>query len=139
MRADHIQASKAGFTLVEVMIASALLVIAGIALYGSAISASRMTAMAKDHAAAQGIAFDELWRQYNRPLADFEDITVATNWSFATDANSQFGEDAIVRIAIFPPTQEEDYWEIQSNLIWPGRAGTVTNGFSVRRYRTERF
>lgn len=132
--------SRGGFTIVEVAVASALLLLAGFALYSSVISASRMTEMAKDYTAAQGIAFDTLWELYNRPFSEFENITAATNWTVNPPNVSQLDEDCIVRVAVFPPSADAPYWEIESNVAWSRQhSSTISNKFSIRRYRTERF
>lgn len=59
--------SRAGFTLVEVLIAMFLVSIAAIIIYTEMLISYRILMRSRARLEAQSIAFDNLWEVYNRP------------------------------------------------------------------------
>jgi len=131
---------KQGFTLVESMVASTLVAGAVTILFTSMIMFFGQIDTASNYLAAQGMCFDRMWMIYNRPLSDFENITVASFEVYQMPDDSVIGTAGVIRVSITPFTNR---WEIQANALWPQRmAGAmriISNGYVATRYRTDRF
>lgn len=71
----HTARRRTGFTLVELMFAAAMLVVASLALFGGISFCSRQTHDVSQFLAADAYAFDVAWMRFNE---DFENYTPCT-------------------------------------------------------------
>lgn len=63
---------RTGFTLVEMMFAAAMLVVATMALFGGISYCARVTHDESQFLAAEAYAFDAVWMRYNEDFENFE-------------------------------------------------------------------
>ena len=68
----HAARRRTGFTLVELMFAAAMLVVASLALFGGISFCSRQTHDASQFLAADAYAFDVAWMRFNEDFENFE-------------------------------------------------------------------
>lgn len=146
--------SKAGITLVEVMIALFLVGVAAAIVYAEMIMAYRILMRSRARVEAQGLAFERLWEVYNTPLDQMP--LVSTNWiSETTPAGSVLSTNGLLECMILaetnPPVLPDPvyYWDIVVQ-VWAsadrgaavgGPLNIVTNPlcrYTLRRYRGNR-
>lgn len=140
--------SKAGFTLVEVMIAMFLVSVAAIIVYTEMLMAYRILMRSRARLEAQGIAFDNLWTFYNTPLENMP-VMSESRYSRATPEWSVFSTNGWVDCHVLaetnPPVLSDPvwYWDI-TVTVWPPTNSPLQIGtnpmarVAVRRYRGER-
>jgi prepilin-type N-terminal cleavage/methylation domain-containing protein len=133
---------RRGFTLVEVLFATFIVVFVAMALFTSFIMGLRIADTHRRSMAADEMAFDSAWLRFNQPYYAFENITSMTNQPFveAVPPETALGPNAAAFTTITPPLLTGgDYWEIRSRVVWNGHfGGPKTNDYIVRRYRTDR-
>ena len=116
MTAMRKRKSKAGMTLVEVMIAMFLVSIAAIIVYTEMLMAYRILMRSRARLEAQSIAFDYLWEIYN--TNNMPDISERF-YSIPTPAWSILSTDGRVDCHIVAePVSPPRYWEIVVT-VWP--------------------
>jgi prepilin-type N-terminal cleavage/methylation domain-containing protein len=109
--------SRAGVTLVEVMIAMFLVSIAAIIVYTEMLLAYRMLTRSRARLEAQSIAFDNLWEIYNLPnMPETSQLFYSLptpEWSILS-TNGWIDCHILAESNNTPPR----YWEI-SVTVWP--------------------
>ncbi|MBA4387088.1 MAG: hypothetical protein C0404_03845 [Verrucomicrobia bacterium] len=114
-----------GFTLIEAMVASAVLALALGALYGVIAAGRGMSFNAQQRLDAEALAFDKALEVFN--TTDFESIRVATNLApQAVPASSVLAANSQIRVGIFPNTGTPSpfKWDIEVRI----KRGRVTGG-----------
>ncbi len=144
-------------TLVEVLIAVALVSAAAAIVYHGTCYSYKTVMRSRARLDAQGIAFDKLWEIFNKPLNDLPDVTVILP-DEPTPVMSVFSDKGTVSSSISPETNAPinwiEYWEIRVQVWAPTNSplfsvinpdGTVTAAYehpladyTVLRYRGDR-
>jgi prepilin-type N-terminal cleavage/methylation domain-containing protein len=129
---------KAGFTLTEWMVASMLLLTISMILYRSVRQCFELSVSTRNYLAAEAMAFDRLWLEFNRPLHELEAITEPMLCMSPIPPNTVLQQGGLIRCAVMPVGDEA--WDIRVNLVWPtgGMIRALPTDLHVRRYRTER-
>ncbi len=120
--------SRAGMTLVEVLIAVVLVSVAATLVYNGGFYSYKTLMRSRARLEAQGIAFDKLWQLFNVPLKELNArADVAVSDSEPTPDGGAFSTNGLVRFFVQPetntPLSRIDYWTItvqvwaQSNSI----------------------
>jgi len=134
-----------GFTLVEVMVASAVLALALASLYGAMAAGRGMSFNAQQRLDAEAIAFDKLLEVFN--TTDFESILTATNLaSQSIPPSSILANSSEIRVGIFPNTGSPSpfKWDIEVRVkrgyVYGGPPATTENDvvMTVTRYAVDR-
>ena len=140
--------SRAGMTLVEIMIAMFLVSVAAVIVYTEMLMAYRTLMRSRARLEAQSIAFDNLWTIYNTPLTNMPTIS-QTLYGIPTPAWSVLSTNGWVDCQILantnPPVLPDPvwYWDIVVT-VWPPTNTSLQVGtnpltrYAVRRYRGER-
>jgi len=116
MSAMRKRKSRAGMTLVEVMIAMFLVSIAAIIVYTEMLMAYRILMRSRARLEAQSIAFDYLWEIYN--TNNMPDISEQL-YSIPTPEWSVLSSNGWINCHILADTNiPPRYWEI-SVTVWP--------------------
>ena len=161
-------ARRKGFTLVEVLVASALTSFVFIAVFSSLVFCRKAVADIRVRAAAQNLAADKLDELFNKPLMWFVDEVPSTGlvqaWDLVpaalrsayfgaaaydagnTDGSAAFSVPGEVRLfySVIPHGSPVDYWTITVDASWamePGSgsgSGRLSSPLTMRRYRTKR-
>jgi len=120
-----------GFTLVEVLIAIAVIAAAVLVVYGEMMQSYRFLYQARGRMEAQSIAFDRLWEVYNW---DYTLLGNSQVISTSTSTNSMFGTNGVIRVGIVSQPLYSDVtvqvWGLSTHAI-------TTNAlveYSMRRY-----
>lgn len=134
-----------GFTVVEAIVASAVLALALAALYGSMAAGRGMGFNARQRLEAEALAFDKALEVFN--TTDFSGIGVATNLAVqAIPSSSTLAATSEIRVGIFPNTGTPApfRWDIEVRVkrgrvaggppVWPGNDVVMT----VTRYAVDR-
>ena len=85
-------AARAGVTLLAVMLAGAMTVIAVLAMLEGVIVAIKITHENAEALRADGNAFDVVWGRFNKPYGELNNDNVTTNDYGATNINSSILE-----------------------------------------------
>ena len=130
--------SKGGFTLTEVLIASAILAGALGAVYSGIITMQISISSATNHIEAQSIAFDEIWSTLNMPWSQLENYTSPNTRPVSTNSGIyNFG--GTIRTSVLPTSNRCD---IIVRVDWlqksPGGQVAAFETYSVARYDTAR-
>ena len=80
--------SKAGVTLLEVMLAGAMTIIAVLAMLEGVIVAAKITHENSEALRADGNAFDVVWGRFNKPYGELNNNNATTNDYGATNITS---------------------------------------------------
>ncbi len=147
---------RAGFTLVEVMVAVVLVSVAAAAVYQGLFFSYKGMMRSRARLEAQGIAYDILWGKFNTPYEDLP-LTTPPGESWATPEKSIFSTNGIVDYYILPQVDTNglvERWEIVVQVWAPSNSvlfsvvdegGTVLAEYSeplaeyeVIRYRGDR-
>jgi prepilin-type N-terminal cleavage/methylation domain-containing protein len=116
--------SKAGMTLVEVLIAVVLVSVAASLVYNGGFYSYRILMRSRARLEAQGIAFDKLWQLFNAPLDSLPSLAVSG--SEPTPEDGAFPSGGLVRFAVMPetnaPLSSIDYWEITVQVWAPSNS-----------------
>lgn len=118
------------FTLVEVLVASGLLVLMASGIYASITIASRMVYDARQRLEAQGLACDRCWIAY-RDTYDNNLSYPAVTTTAVPMGHSLFPFGGTVRRGI---TVYTDHVTIEVRVDWTENGRAFTEGFSVDRY-----
>jgi prepilin-type N-terminal cleavage/methylation domain-containing protein len=148
--------TKAGLTLVEVLIAVVLVGTCSVIIYNGGLYSYKSMMRSRARLEAQGVAFDKLWQLFNMSFEDLPSVSVSG--VEATPERTIFSTNGIVQFAVMPETNAPlnwiEYWEIRVQ-VWPQPAsplfsvmdanGTVTAeyteplaDYTLLRYRGER-
>ena len=134
-----------GFTLIEVVIATALAGVAALALYGAIQMGYFMIVSAQQRLDAQSLAFDKALEIFN--TYTFETVTMATNLPpIPVSTNSVLPPNSELWVAIYPnvSTSAPYKWDIEVRVKrtrnWLGRTAILTNDvrFTLSRYAVGR-
>ena len=134
-----------GFTLIEAMVASAVLTLALASLYGAMAAGHGMSFNAQQRLDAEALAFDKVMEVFN--TTDFASILIATNLaSQAVPSSSILAADSEIRVGIFPNTGSPSpfKWDIEVRVkrgyVSGGPPATPENDviMTVTRYTVDR-
>lgn len=158
-------ARREGFTLVEVLVASALTSFLFLAVFGSLVFCRKAVAGIRLRAAAECLAADKMDELFNRPLLWFDDIPasgVVQSWDLvpATLRRAYFGsaaygadagddsasfsipDDVRLFYSVIPTGNPAEYWTITVDAAWDmdsgGVSGRLASPLVMRRYRVKR-
>jgi prepilin-type N-terminal cleavage/methylation domain-containing protein len=150
--------TKAGMSLVEIMISVVLVGVAAMLVYQGIIYSYKMLARSRARLEAQGIAFDRMWQVFNMTQDDVVAEAERGVVSLPTPATSVFSTEGIVRYSVTAETDAPldwvEYWEIRVQ-VWPPAGSPLfdaldTDGsviaacpdpladYTIYRYRGER-
>ena len=143
---------RAGFTLVEVMVASGILLVVVLTIYESVLFCNRVAYDVKSRLAAEAIAFDTAWELYNLPLSWLKKHAVnplpsdPSGWRFVNpedyDAWGGLSDEVLVRWMILPQGSPPTNWVICTNVQWPnatrGGHSMLARDFQIDRAKTDR-
>lgn len=134
-----------GFTLVEAVVASAVLALALAALYGAMAAGRGMSFNARQRLDAEALALDKVFEVFN--TTDFKSIRVATNLAVqAVPPSSILAASSEIRVGIFPNTGTPSpfKWDIEVRVkrgrVFGGPPVTLENDvvMTVTRYAIDR-
>jgi prepilin-type N-terminal cleavage/methylation domain-containing protein len=134
-----------GFTLIEAMVASAVLLLALAALYGAMAAGRGMSFNAQQRLDAEALAFDKALEVFN--TTDFGSIRIATNLaSQGVPSSSILAASSEIRVGIFPNTGTPSpfKWDIEVRVkrgrVAGGPPATPENDvvMTVTRYAVDR-
>lgn len=142
------RADCAGFTLTEVVFASAILVLLFLVLFQTLLVCQRMGANIKYRLAADAVAFDLAWDIYNRPLSWFQTntVTISNNWNLDASGMSTVWSrgKAFVLYTVTPAplTGATSNWVISTSVKWTppwGGENALPQGYTITRTRNTRY
>ncbi len=160
-------ARREGFTLVEVLIASALTSFLFLAVFGSLVFCRKAVADIRLRAAAECLAADKMDELFNKPLMWFVDVPttgIVQSWdlvpyslrqayfgstaydSSGADSSATFSAPAEVRLfySVIPHGDPIDYWTITVDVAWATNSdsaqgtGQLSSPLVMRRYKVKR-
>lgn len=149
MNCTQKQNRRAGFTLVEVLIAIVLVGVAAAVVYTELIASYRLLMRSRAKLDAQGMAFDTLWRVYNLPINELPQVSTS---GFVVDdapTNSVLFPHGVIVCDIIAETNAPVlpdpvyYWDIYVQ-VWAGINSPIDFGnrplvsYQVRRYQGDR-
>ena len=146
IKTKSISVQNSGFTLVEVMFASALALLLILSLFETISFCRRASANVKWRLAADAIAFDEAWEMFNKqtewfdtsvPTAQAEWITIDADRTDVWNGNNS----AYLFRSIIPDGVPAKKWTIRTNVQWPSFNGSfkrLPREYEVVRYRNDR-
>ena len=143
---------RAGFSLVEVMVASGILLFLVLTIYESVLFCNRVAYDVKSRLAAEAIAFDTAWELYNLPLPWLKKYARAplppdvSGWKFVDpedyDVWGARSGEVLVRWMILPQGSPPTNWVICTNVQWPNGTGgghsMLPKDFRLERSKTDR-
>ncbi len=115
--------SRAGVTLVEVMLAGAMTAVAVLAMLEGVIVAAKITHENAEALRADGSAFDVVWGRFNKPYGELNNDNVTTNDYGATNLTSSILK--ITYIYTNPATGQEHSLSILRSNIPEKRSFTI--------------
>jgi prepilin-type N-terminal cleavage/methylation domain-containing protein len=129
---------KSGYTLVEALIAIAILAGALGGIYTSIVTLKLMTNAAHNHIEAQGIAFDEAWEVFNMPYHDL--VNYSSPNTRAVESNScLYSLGGTLRTAVLSVSNR---CNIIVRVDWNQRTAggeiASSESYSISRYETKR-
>jgi type II secretory pathway component PulJ len=136
-RRDNRSSGRSRFTLLEVVIAFAILGMVSAGVFSSVLMARRMILAARCHKEADCLAADRAWELYNRDfdfLANYPSPVHETPPEFSVLARF----NGVMRSVVY---RHLDHCEIEVRVDWehPTVEGRTSHArFSVLRYRTKR-
>jgi len=113
---------KGGFTLVECMLASAILGVSCLVLFEGVGVCARVAHENAQLLAAEGVAWDAVWKRFNESYDDLV-LNESTGWQNLSDAAapSLAGLEPKIRVSVLPMTTEgrrADMKVIQADVEW---------------------
>ena len=138
--------TNCGFTLVEVMVASALVLLLFTTLFKTISFCNKSSSNIKWRLAADAIAFDEAWLIFNRQTEWFDTtITAAQAEWVRLDADRTsvwYGDKgAYLFRSITPHGIPASNWVIRTSLQWPVAHGgfeQLPSDYEIVRHRCDR-
>lgn len=141
-----------GFSLIEVMVASGILLVLVLSIYESVLFCNRVAYDVKARLAAEAIAFDTAWELYNLPLDWLKKYARTplppdpSGWKFVNpedyDAWGGLSDEVLVRWMVLPQGSPPTNWVIYTNVQWPNAMGgghsMLTKDFRIERAKTDR-
>jgi len=135
--------SKAGLTLVEVLIAMFLVSVAAVIVYTEMLLAYRILMRSRARLEAQSVAFDHLWTLYNTLQADMPVVSTVRPPA-PTPSDSMFSTSGIVDARIIVSNQPSVsapvvHWDITVR-VWAPTNSPLQMGtnplayYAIRRY-----
>lgn len=137
---------KSGFTLVEVMFASAISLLLVLTLLESLSVCRRMASNVKWRMAADSIAYDTAWALFNGQTAWFDTNfnQAKARWEAVPAATSSVwygGQSASVYWSVTPVGVPTTKWVIAANVQWPlagGKFAKLPKDYVIERHRADR-
>jgi hypothetical protein len=140
---------KGGFSLVEVLVASALTAFVFVAVFSSLVFCRKAVADIRIRAAAECLAADKMDEIFNKPLLWFADLPssgLVHSWdpipdslqqayfgfaaydASASDASASFAAPGEVRLfySVIPGGTPVDHWAITVDVAWSMNSGSDT-------------
>ncbi len=143
--AERILVGKRGFTLVEVMFASAVAMLLFLSLFETLSVCQRMAADLKWRLAADELAYDKAWEVFNYRTEWFNGCTSASSvwYEVPSDRTSVWyaGGKAYYNLSITPVGLPISNWVIRTTVKWPlptGSYASLPQDYRVVRMRNER-
>ena len=124
MRTERTRPRKAGFTLVEVMVAGSILALLSCASLEGIIVAVRVSRENAQHLAAEALAFDLAWLHFNRDYDDLRKSSLNAAQKTVTYADAAGLAPALVsaaptaRVQLSPVSGEFSGVLIHSEVVW---------------------
>jgi prepilin-type N-terminal cleavage/methylation domain-containing protein len=142
MKADN----QAGFTLTEVMFASAITLLLFLVLFETLSVCQRLAANVKWRLAADALAYDVAWETFNKQTAWFDTRVTAAQaeWrEVPKERTSVWYADgkAYYFRSITPSGVPASNWVIRTNVQWPlpGKGNArLARDYEVVRFRADR-
>jgi len=137
---------RGGFTLFEVVFASAISLLLFLVLFEALLFCRRGAANLKWRLAADALAYDVAWETFNRKTSWFEDNYAVdhTEWrTVAEDRTSAWlaGQHATYCLSVLPVGTPVTHWQIITDVVWPlpdGGWGRLPTPYVIERHRVER-
>ncbi len=113
--------ARGGLTLVEVMLAGAIIAISVLALFEGIMVATRIARENADYLTAEAIVWDAVWREFNK---DFKKIAIDSSPRVldlnAAEAGSLAAYDARPKLLLYVSAVDghADLKRIQGNVVW---------------------
>ena len=141
-----VRGARGGFTLVETMVASGMLLFLVLAIYESVLFCNRVAYDVKSRLAAEAIAFDTVWELYNKQLGwlRLRAQVAMSGWEIVDpeDYDVWGAREAAVFWAVQPEGLPPTNWVFRANVMWPNATGGGTSmlprDFVVERSKSER-
>lgn len=115
--------SKAGMTLVEILISVVLVSVAATLVYKGGYSSYKILMRSRQRLEAQGIAFDRLWSLFNLPYEAIEALGREPALTEPTPVEGEFPAGGTIRSFVIPETEDPvsriDYYEITVQVWAP--------------------
>ena len=132
--------ARCGFTLLEVLIASTIVVMAIGGAYGGLIMSRMMTVLARQHQEAEQLAMDQLWKTYHLEYDELLAFEPNPQIEEVPEGTLLFGIGGTIRTGVMTHSNR---CEIVVRVDWT-RTGPISTGtntpfetLSIERYRTE--
>ncbi len=134
---------RRGFTLVECMLAGALLALASLALFEGVGLSARIARENSQVLAADALAWDAVWKKFNE---DYDMMRSQTDERLTEEAAPelhQAGSEAVLRVTVVPVTVESGgvtvhLKSIEADVEWgaPGKRMRLSDWHRVFTYRS---
>lgn len=128
---------RSGFTLVEIMFAAAMLVIATLALFGSISYCTRATRDTSQFLAAEAYAFDVAWMRFNENFENYEPFIFSETISSNAAPVLYHAQAPAVCYTMITNTPDQTGFIIDVSVAWgaPGHRRILSprNGIEVQR------
>jgi prepilin-type N-terminal cleavage/methylation domain-containing protein len=139
-------ASRGGFTLIEVMLASAISLLLLMSLLETLSACRRMAANVKWRLAADALAYDTAWAYFNEQTTWFDEHfpEAQAKWETVPAARTSVWLDqqrASLYWSVTPVGVPTTKWVIRTNVQWPlpnGGFSKLPNDYVIERYRADR-
>lgn len=141
-----VRGARGGFTLVETMVASGMLLFLVLAIYESVLFCNRVAYDVKSRLAAEAIAFDTVWELYNKQLGWLRQRAqvAMSGWEIVDpeDYDVWGARETAVFWAVQPEGLPPTNWVFRANVMWPNATGGGTSmlprDFVVERSKSDR-
>jgi len=118
------------FTLVELVVASMLLVLLASGIYGAVSMSTWMVVCARNHLEAQSLAVDRCWIAYRTEYSDLL-IAPAIKTEAVPDAHLLKALGGTLRTAV---AAYSDHVDLSVRVDWVEKGQSASESFSVSRY-----
>lgn len=137
---------RGGFTLIEVLFASAISLLLLLSLLETLSVCRRMAANVKWRLAADALAYDTAWEYFNEQTSwfDAQFPEAKAKWeTVPTERTSVWFDNkpASLYWSVTPVGVPTTKWVIRTNVQWPlpgGGFGILPNDYLIERYRADR-
>ena len=130
---------KTNFTLIETLIASTILVMVSIGIYGTVYSANQTMLTAKNHQAALNLATDETLKAFHLSLEKLATLSNIEPNELpqipVSDSHQLYNYGGTLRTFVY---DNDDYYTIKIIINWVQRGNAAQQEYSIDRYKMER-